>query len=75
MYRLFLSPHSSSVTTVTLGSRLFLILLQINLVRKNRLFFNLLQINLLDRKKWEHFFQTTPDSFHACGCRHIRPYI
>jgi hypothetical protein len=27
----FLSPHSLSVTTVTLGSRLFFILLQINL--------------------------------------------
>jgi hypothetical protein len=31
LYRLFLSPHSLSVTTVTLGSRLFFILLQINL--------------------------------------------
>jgi hypothetical protein len=30
--RLFLSPHSLSVTTVTLGSRLFFILLQINLL-------------------------------------------
>jgi hypothetical protein len=34
LYRLFLSPHSLSVTTVTLGSRLFFILLQINLLRK-----------------------------------------
>ncbi len=33
LYRLFLSPHGLSVTTVTLGSRLFLILLQINLTR------------------------------------------
>jgi hypothetical protein len=32
LYRLFLSPHSLSVTTVTLGSRLFFILLQINLL-------------------------------------------
>jgi len=32
MYRLFLSPHSLSVTTVTLGFRLFFILLQINLL-------------------------------------------
>jgi hypothetical protein len=32
LYRLFLSPHSFSVTTVTLGSRLFFILLQINLL-------------------------------------------
>ncbi len=31
LYRLFLSPHSLSVTTVTLGFRLFFILLQINL--------------------------------------------
>ena len=33
LYRLFLSPHSLSVTTVTLGFRLFFILLQINLLR------------------------------------------
>ena len=32
LYRLFLSPHSLSVTTVTLGSRLFFIRLQINLL-------------------------------------------
>jgi hypothetical protein len=32
LYRLFLSSHSLSVTTVTLGSRLFFILLQINLL-------------------------------------------
>jgi hypothetical protein len=34
LYRLFLSPHSLSVTTVTLGSRLFFILLQINLLNE-----------------------------------------
>ena len=33
MYRFFLSPHSLSVTTVTLGSHLFFILLQINLLQ------------------------------------------
>jgi hypothetical protein len=34
-YRLFLSPLGLSVTTVTLGSRLFLILLQINWTMDN----------------------------------------
>jgi hypothetical protein len=36
LYRLFLSPHSLSVTTVTLGSRLFFILLQINLLTHSK---------------------------------------
>ena len=69
MYRLFLSPHSLSVTTVTLGSRLFFIRLQINLPQMGKIQG---RPELPHNSPWNFVSHT---DWETLGCAHSEPLI